>query len=337
LIGSSLRERLKKDKRFKLLLDEKFRFFDSPYHYDLYGERIRVRETNILHNGVVQYLKKNLPSDTIIINCIGVEGNERCSENPELAVDSNFFGVSRLVEVVNKVGCKLIHFSTTEINRPVGWVSDKYSYVYEISPTFPRTIYSKTKYAADNIIKLSLPKDNYVIVKPGLVYGEMPHDTYSYFKRIMERIYLQQYVDVNFDKKLLIQTNPLFQKDFLFHRHVVDMIMHIIDNINLCTGSEMFLSRNQSKPFISYLTIIEEIMKINNINDFVEFDDSKDQTRKHSPIAKRFYEFFPGFQLDKGVYDDRTNLTHLYYSIADYYNDNYIRRVIKKQQDVNIK
>jgi len=329
LIGSELRRRLSKDKRFELAPIKHLRWYDGASNYDLFGCRAKLKnEVDVTSKGILYTIKNRWGSDFVIINCAGIEGKERCDNNMEEAFNTNLGGVSNLIDFVRNSDVKLIHFSTTEMHRPHGFAnSSRNEAIKEDSLIWPKSYYAKTNVIADKLIKASLPKEKYMILKPGLTYGQFPDDNYSLITKIIERIFLQEYQKVEFKEKLYIPINPLYQKDYLAVEHLVSMIMHILEFPDNCWGKEMFLSKNDSRPFVNYLNIIRTVMKVGNIENYINFDSENDILGKHSVISNKFNKIFPGYRINKAAMDDASSINYVYKSVMEYYTDNYMEKL----------
>ena len=165
-------------------------------------------------------LKKNLPkSIDYVINFAGNKNIEDCEINPKKCYQSNFFLVKNLITVFNK-SC-LIHLSTD-------YVFDGLQGNYTInSIPNPSTVYGKSKFEAENYIKLHCK--NYTIVRASAIY----HNNSSFIKFIISRIenskFVEAYEDVLFSPTYL---NDLISSiDSVLKNGCDNSVIHVCDNI----------------------------------------------------------------------------------------------------------
>ena len=105
-------------------------------------------------------VKKSLENVDFIIHLAAIVGAPRCEKDPELAIKVNLNGA----EVINRLRENIpIIFPST------GSVYGKLTEICtENSPVNPLSIYGKTKYEAEEIIKKS---ENYIIFRPATAFG----------------------------------------------------------------------------------------------------------------------------------------------------------------------
>lgn len=112
------------------------------------------------------YLSQNQPD--ILINCVAytdVDKPETDQEAKDMCLKLNFELVDNLVELTNKLGSKLIHFSTDYV-----FAGDKHDgYKEDHKPETPLNYYGETKKMAENSV---LEKsENYYLIRTSWLFG----------------------------------------------------------------------------------------------------------------------------------------------------------------------
>ena len=101
----------------------------------------------------------------IIINCAAFTRVDDCEKEEELAFAINAAGAGNLAESVQKIGAKLVHFSTDYI-----FDGTKKSPYLEDDPPHPINVYGMSKLEGEeNIRKVS---DNHLIIRTQWLYGD---------------------------------------------------------------------------------------------------------------------------------------------------------------------
>lgn len=99
----------------------------------------------------------------IIFHTAGLSSLAECEKNPPLAHKINFEATKNIVDAVKDKKTKLIFFSSEYV-----FDGERGNY-RENSPTYPKTIYGKTKAEAENYIKSNL--NNFIIIRTANVFG----------------------------------------------------------------------------------------------------------------------------------------------------------------------
>ena len=111
---------------------------------------------------VTQFVHVNRPD--VVINCAGLTDVQECENNVDEAYRVNAIGVRNVALAANEVNAKVIQISTDD-------VFDKESRVpyNEFDNVHPRTIYGKSKEAAEKILTQLL--NRFVIIRSSWIYG----------------------------------------------------------------------------------------------------------------------------------------------------------------------
>ena len=105
----------------------------------------------------------------VIINCAGLTDVRACEENPEEAYKINAIGARNLATAARRIDAKFIQISTDDV---FGGDGDK-AYC-EFDDPQPTTIYGKSKYAGEKLVRELT--DKHVIVRSSWLYGVGSYD-----------------------------------------------------------------------------------------------------------------------------------------------------------------
>lgn len=106
----------------------------------------------------------NLSRPDVVINCAGLTDLSTCEQNVELAYRTNALGARNLAQETQAIGGKLIQISTDDVFSQDGTMPYN-----EFDPVAPCTIYGKSKYAGEQLVKDLTSR--YIIVRSSWVYG----------------------------------------------------------------------------------------------------------------------------------------------------------------------
>ena len=169
-------------------IEQGFDVMATSYSYNNLPENnnYRFELLDITNKTEVDYIIGNFNPD-IIINTAGITKPDDCEKDNIQCRNVNIEGVKNLVDISNKLDCKLIHFSTDFI-----FSGDKGMYSETDIPN-PQNYYAQTKLESEQIVLNTCNK--FAIVRTVLVYG--------YSK------YLQKSNIVLWVKNNLEQNNPI--------------------------------------------------------------------------------------------------------------------------------
>ena len=105
----------------------------------------------------------------VIINCAGLTDVQKCEASPEEAYKANALGARNLAIAARRIDAKLIQISTDDVfegtsNKPL----------HEFLEPHPVTIYGKSKYAGERLVRELT--DKHVIVRSSWIYGAGAND-----------------------------------------------------------------------------------------------------------------------------------------------------------------
>ena len=112
----------------------------------------------------------------VIINCAGLTDVQKCEASPEEAYKANALGARNLAIAARRIDAKLIQISTDDVfegtsNKPL----------HEFLEPHPVTIYGKSKYAGERLVRELT--DKHVIVRSSWLYGV---GSYDFVDRVLD-------------------------------------------------------------------------------------------------------------------------------------------------------
>lgn len=169
-IGSHLAEELiARENRTRLFIRKRTRLINLM---EKRGAQIHIGEMDNFHS-----LKSSMEGADTIIHCAGA--TKAISKNGYLATNVNF--TKNILEVM-KEGQRLIYISSQAAAGPSSGFIPK----TEEDPPTPLTHYGKSKLLAEICVREwgDLNRNNYVIIRPSVVYGPREKAVYQYFRFI---------------------------------------------------------------------------------------------------------------------------------------------------------
>ncbi len=142
-LGSALKDLLKKDKSYTLVTT---------------GRDVDITDAKAVEKAIDIY------QPGIVINAASVSNAEYCEEHPLEAYKVNTLGARNLASATRRKNATLIHLSTDDVfsgehNRPKN----------EFDIPTPKTVYGKSKYAGENLVRELNPK--HLIIRSSWLYG----------------------------------------------------------------------------------------------------------------------------------------------------------------------
>ena len=142
-LGSALKDLLKKDKSYTLVTT---------------GRDVDITDAKAVEKAIDIY------QPGIVINAASVSNAEYCEEHPLEAYKVNTLGARNLASATRRKNATLIHLSTDDVfsgehNRPKN----------EFDVPTPKTVYGKSKYAGENLVRELNPK--HLIIRSSWLYG----------------------------------------------------------------------------------------------------------------------------------------------------------------------
>ena len=131
-LGNALKDLLKKDKSYTLVTT---------------GKDVDITDAKAVEKAIDIY------QPGIVINAASVSNAEYCEEHPLEAYKVNTLGARNLASATRRKNATLIHLSTDDVfsgehNRPKN----------EFDIPTPKTVYGKSKYAGENLVRELNPK-----------------------------------------------------------------------------------------------------------------------------------------------------------------------------------
>ena len=142
-LGNALKDLLKKDKSYTLVTT---------------GRDVDITDAKAVEKAIDIY------QPGIVINAASVSNAEYCEEHPLEAYKVNTLGARNLASATRRKNATLIHLSTDDVfsgehNRPKN----------EFDIPTPKTVYGKSKYAGENLVRELNPK--HLIIRSSWLYG----------------------------------------------------------------------------------------------------------------------------------------------------------------------
>lgn len=112
----------------------------------------------------------------VIINCAGLTDVRACEEKPEEAYKINAIGARNLAVAARRIDAKLIQISTDDV-----FDGDDDAALCEFDDAHPTTMYGKSKYAGEKLVRELT--DKHVIVRSSWLYGV---GSYDFVDRVLD-------------------------------------------------------------------------------------------------------------------------------------------------------
>ncbi|MBC8388186.1 MAG: NAD-dependent epimerase/dehydratase family protein [Candidatus Cloacimonetes bacterium] len=306
---------------YELIYFDDLANYSNQFHY-LRKKLIKEKEIDITNTKILDKISNYLDKNSIIIHTAAYVNTDKCDAFIYEAIKSNVLGTQNLINIVKKVGCKIINFSTTAIYDPDEYNKNNGIFV-ESDKIDPKTTYGLTKYNAELVVKQSLNKFEHITIKPVFIYGDIPFDNSSMIRKIIEKVYLGNKI-----KKLDVLLDPFINKDYMRYEYFADMFIHLLNAAIIdknIWGNDYIISRDDPKQFDFYLNTICKVMEIdkNYLYKFINIIPNKDYLGNHNGISKNFYKKFPDFKLNKNVKNDYEGIKKTYISIKRFYEKDY--------------
>jgi dTDP-4-dehydrorhamnose reductase len=133
-----------------------------------FSSNIRINGVKTIYSDITDYLKIEqeikATNPDIVINCSGLTKVQECQDNPHLAFKLNCEAVFNLSLLIERMGIKLIHFSTDLV-----YAGDSDGFYSENSSAKPFSIYGKTKLLSETIVANNC--SDFIVFRLALLYG----------------------------------------------------------------------------------------------------------------------------------------------------------------------
>lgn len=241
-----------------------------------------------------------VPEDVCVVDSCGVDlvihlaaevGYVSCDKKPELAQKTNIEGTKRIASFE----LPTLFFSTSSV---YGLVPNSSYVCDENFPCNPQTIYSKTKFAGEEIISKLKSK---CIFRPATIYG-VGHKT-------RDDLLIHNFVDLAIKSKSFEVYQPNSIRIFYHLDKIADLVLHCINNWSLFENKIINVGSKSST-----ITKKEILDKISNYLDFkVKLVDGKDADCR---------DYAVDFSLLESLWDNSfDNIDYNLPEIIDYYKN----------------
>lgn len=203
------------------------------YEKNAYGDIIETDITNIERFQDMTY--------DIILHNAGIVGTTNCAMS-KYTLDVNINGTLNMIDLAIKKNVPLIFLSTTVIYEPT------HLYITEDSKINPQTLYGKTKYLGEVLIKSLMKK--FIIIRPCMIFG--PNDKHSAITMAMTSTK---------ENPKTIHLNPMFEKPYLHVDEFVRGIKMIIKNHKMLLGLDLNFAPIVHHPVEEILKFVTQLSK----------------------------------------------------------------------------
>ena len=201
------------------------------------------KEVNLISKKSINFLKRNVKKNSILIICAAIKST--ISNEMSSLILNNKIIENITLGIKNKKLKKVIYFSSCAVYG----VHSKHSKLNENHKFNPDTYYSLSKFYSEKLLKLFVPKENLLIVRPTIVYG--PN----------EQVYQSSpsgYVNNFFKKKnIFIWGDGSEVRNFIY---IDDLVIKIFNLIKKNIFGEIILTGEN----ISYIKIIQTLERLLN-------------------------------------------------------------------------
>jgi dTDP-4-dehydrorhamnose reductase len=266
-------------------IKQDFDVLATSYSYNNFPEdnNYKFELLDITNKAEVDYIIGSYNPD-IIINTAGITKPDDCEKDNILCRNVNVIGVKNLIDISNKLDCKLVHFSTDFV-----FSGDKGMYSETDIPN-PLNYYAQTKLESEQLVANTCNK--YVIIRTVLVYG---------YSKYLQKSNILLWVLNNLEQNKPIKVvNDQYRTPTL----VDDLAKATIDIINNNLEGIYHISGNE------YLSVYEFALKIAEVFELNAKLISPISTIQLNETAKRPAK--TGFNTTKAFLDFNYTPTSLY-------------------------
>jgi len=257
-VGANLYNALKKDKMIEVS--------KLPYPIDITDK-----------NKMSEYFKIFNPE--IVVHSAALVSSVFCDiAGKKLTEKVNVEGTKNVVELCDKHNAKIIYFGTTASYAPTNEL------ITEESKIAPQTLYGKTKYEGEKIVKKS---NDWLILRLAYIFG--PNDRVSNIMSIINA-WRQKRI-------LILLANPNAKKDYLFISDAIEAIIRAIKND---LSGVYNISRQDARTFSQIVLYLNS----KGINPVVYFRPEKDYLGTHLVSSEKFRKetgWKPKITVEEGI------------------------------------
>lgn len=235
----------------------------------------------------------------VIIPLAAIVGMPACKENPQLAIDVNYYHVRKIADFLRDDQQLII----PNTNSQYGSSPD---IITEDSPFKPLSLYAETKCDAEEYV---LKKGNGIVLRLATVFGVSP--------RMRQDLLVNDFVYKSVTDGYLVLFEAHFKRNYIHVQDIAQTFEFMIRNYNRCKGQVYNVGLSTAN--LSKLELAETIKKyVSNLvikqDDFKEDFDKRNYIVSNEKIEKLGWT--PFYNLDYGI----QQLIEAYQLVINYNN-----------------
>lgn len=235
----------------------------------------------------------------VIIPLAAIVGMPACKENPQLAIDVNYYHVRKIADFLRDDQQLII----PNTNSQYGSSPD---IITEDSPFKPLSLYAETKCDAEEYV---LKKGNGIVLRLATVFGVSP--------RMRQDLLVNDFVYKSVTDGYLVLFEAHFKRNYIHVQDIAQTFEFMIRNYNRCKGQVYNVGLSTAN--LSKLELAETIKKyVPNLvikqDDFKEDFDKRNYIVSNEKIEKLGWT--PFYNLDYGI----QQLIEAYQLVINYNN-----------------
>jgi len=247
----------------------------------------------------IQQLQLLVEGHDVIIPLAAIVGMPACKENPQMAIDVNYYHIRKIVDVLRD-DQRLIIPNT---NSQYGSSPD---IITEDSPFKPLSLYAETKCDAEEYV---LKRGNGVVLRLATVFG-VSH-------RMRQDLLVNDFVYKSVTDGYLVLFEAHFKRNYIHVQDIAQTFEFMIRNYDQCRGQVYNVGLSTAN--LSKLELAETIKKhVPNLvikqDDFKEDFDKRNYIVSNEKIEKLGWR--PAYDLDYGI----KQLIEAYQLVTNYNN-----------------
>ena len=220
----------------------------------------------------------------VIIPLAAIVGMPACKENPQMAIDVNYYHIRKIVDFLRDDQQLII----PNTNSQYGSSPD---IITEDSPFKPLSLYAETKCDAEEYV---LKKGNGIVLRLATVFGVSP--------RMRQDLLVNDFVYKSVTDGYLVLFEAHFKRNYIHVQDIAQTFEFMIRNYNRCKGQVYNVGLSTAN--LSKLELAETIKKyVPNLvikqDDFKEDFDKRNYIVSNEKIEKLGWT--PFYNLDYGV------------------------------------
>jgi len=220
----------------------------------------------------------------VIIPLAAIVGMPACKENPQLAIDVNYYHIRKIVDFLRDDQQLII----PNTNSQYGSSTD---IITEDSPFKPLSLYAETKCDAEEYV---LKKGNGIVLRLATVFGVSP--------RMRQDLLVNDFVYKAVTDGYLVLFEGHFKRNYIHVQDIANTFKFMIENYNVCKGEVYNVGLSSAN--LSKLELAEKI-KVHVPNLVIKQDEFKEDFDKRNYIVSNAklekLGWSPQFDLDYGI------------------------------------